>query len=440
MTGSPAERGRGPGRVLAPGSVPRIPRGAILAILSLALAARLAAIAHFGFTTLRFGDARAYLFAAEHIVRTGGYPRATEPFYFRAPGYPVFLAAVTLGRPDRVGLGKVANASLGALASLLLAALSARLFRDRFAAVATGLTAALHPGLISLSTDIQSEPLFLLLLLCSGYFLLAAADRPSSNLAVASGILLAAAALTRPSALCLTPLLAAPFLDRRYPLRARAHLAASGLFGCALALAPWTLRNAFVFHELVPVNDASGSAFYQGNSDAMVRFYGLANREQYDRWITDTFADLERRDREATEQAAGSPAAKSRYLFRAAIAQRSADPAGWARLAARKAWDWARPYPSPLFWPSAVLWGIGTLELLLTLLAAVGLATAQRKGVEAFAVTYLLVTMASHVALIVVWRYRLAYWDPVLVLYAIPGAQWLTRRVGGREERTAPSR
>lgn len=412
------------------GSVPRLSRGAILAILSLALVARLAAIAYFGFSTLRFGDARAYLFAADHIARTGRYPLRTERFYFRAPGYPVLLAAVTLGRPDRVALAKVVNACLGALAALLLAALSARLFRDRLAAVATGLTAALHPGLISLSTDVQSEPLFLLLLLGSGYLLLAAADRPSSNLAVGAGILLAAAALTRPSALSLAPLLAAPLLDRRYPIRARAHLAASGLLGGFLALAPWTVRNALVFHELVPINDAAGSAFYQGNSDAMVAFYGLSRREQYNQWAADTRADLKRRELEANAQGAGSPAARSRYFFRAAVGQRATDPAGWARLAAQKAWDWARPYPSPLFWPPAMLWGIGILELALMLLAAVGLASADRRGVRNFALTYLAVTMASHVALIVVWRYRLAYWDPVLLLYAIPGAQWRRRRGG----------
>ena len=35
----------------------------------------------------------------------------------------------------------------------------------------------------------------------------------------------------------------------------------------------------------------------------------------------------------------------------------------------------------------------------------------------------LLVTMAVHVALIVVWRYRIPYWDPVLLLYAVSGAR-----------------
>src|SRR6185503_20257616 len=125
------------------------------------------------------------------------------------------LAAATLGHPRSVAAGKAINAVLGALAAVLLAAFSARIFGSRPVAIATGIAAALHPGLVMLSTDVQSEPLFVVLLLISGYLLLAAADRPSSNLAIAAGAALALAALTRPAALALCPLLAAPLFDRR---------------------------------------------------------------------------------------------------------------------------------------------------------------------------------------------------------------------------------
>ena len=60
--------------------------------------------------------------------------------------------------------------------------------------------------------------------------------------------------------------------------------------------------------------------------------------------------------------------------------------------------------------------------------AAGGLAAASRRGVRAIAVSYLLLTMASHVVMIVVWRYRLAFWEPALLLYAIPGALRLAGR------------
>lgn len=414
-------------------AVPRLGRRCCALIFLLAFAVRVAAIAAAGFSTLRFGDARAYLFAARQLVATGNYPLATEPFYFRAPGYPVFLAAATLGNPDRIALAKVANAALGALAAVLLALLAAALFRRRGVAVAAGLAAALHPGFVYLSTDIQSEPLFLLLLVGAGWLFLAASDRPSSSLAFAAGVAVGLAALTRPSALALAPFFASPFADRRYPPRARAHLAASGLLGLALTVAPWTLRNAVVYRELVPVNDAWGSNFYQGNSDWMVRFYRLENLEQYRSWSAAMFSDLERRTREIEAEAPGSPSAKSRFFLRRTLEERRGNPAAWARLLLRKAWDWLRPYPNPLFWPAWVVLSVGAIYVAGTLLAVLGLAAAARPGVRLFVLAYLALTMAGHVALIVVWRYRIPYWDPVLILYGVFGAARLTDRTGEPE-------
>ncbi len=401
---------------------PRLGGRAVLLIFLLAFAVRLAGIALVGFQALRFGDARAYLFAAKELVRTGHYPLATEPFYFRAPGYPLFLAAATLGHPDRIALAKIVNAVLGALAAVMLASVSARIFRRRGVALATGAAAAIHPGFVFLSTDIQSEPLFLVLLLAAGWLLLVSSDRPSSSLALFAGAAVALAAMTRPSALLLAPLLAAPFLDRRYPLRVRSHLAAAALLGFLCALAPWTLRNAVVYSEFVPVNDAGGSAFYQGNSDWMVRFYQLKSAEEYRSWSAAMFADLDRQTQAIETAAPGSPNAKSRYFLRKTFEERRAELAAWARLLLRKAWDWLRPYPSPLFWPSWVVWTVGIFYTALSLLAAAGLVTSPRPGVRAFVLVYLAITMTAHVAIIVVWRYRVPYWDPVLLLYGVFGA------------------
>ncbi len=400
----------------------------LLFLFLLALGARLAVTAHFGFTTNRFGDARAYLFAAGELVRTGHYPRKTEPFYFRAPGYPLFLVAATLGNPDRIAAAKVANCLLGSFAVLLLAALAGRIFRSRLTAIGAGLAAALHPGFLVLSTDVQSEPLFLVLLLSAGFFLLAAVDRPSSNMALLSGAAAAAAALTRPSALVLLPLLAAPILDRRYPLRARAHLSGSALLGFCLLLAPWMLRNALVYRELLPVNDAGGSVFYQGNSDWTVRFYRLRSLPEYRKWSAAMFSDLERQTSAVDAASGGSPSAKTRYFVRKTLEERRGDPGGWAMLDLRKAWDWLRPYPNPLFWPKWTVWTIGTLNTVITLLAVYGMAAAPRPGVCRFVLVYLALAMVSHVVILVVWRYRITYWDPVILLYGAFGASTLLAR------------
>jgi 4-amino-4-deoxy-L-arabinose transferase-like glycosyltransferase len=375
-----------------------------------------------GFGTAGFGDARAYLGAAKVLAQTGRYPLRTDAFFFRPPAYSAFLVVVTLGQPDRVPLAKAANAVLGTLCPLLLAALSLRIFRDRRVALATAVAAALHPAFLLVCTDVQSEPLFMDLLLASGYLLLAAIDRPSTNLALFAGAFLALAALTRASALVLLPLLAAPLFDRRLPPRARAHLAAAGFTGLVFTLGPWTLRNALVFERFLPVSDMAGSTFYDGNSVWNRRFYELRSREEYDRWIV--ALDSDKRARIAAlarmdPQAAGRP---SEYFGRLALAEWRADPRSALALVARKALDWLRPYPSRWFWPIGVVVAVGLLYSVLFALAAVGLAKARRRGVARFALAFLALTMAAHVALIVVWRYRVPYWDPVLLLYGVFGA------------------
>ncbi len=221
-----------------------------------ALAIRLAATAYVGFSRVQFPDGPAYLRGARSLATTGRYPLRTdqELHLFRPPGYPAFLVAVTLGHPDFIPAGKIANALASALVAVLIAALSARIVRRRGVAIATGVSTAICPTQVLVATDIQTEPLFLVLLLCTGYLLLAAQDRPSSGLGLLSGAGLALAALTRPSALALSPLLLAPLFDRRYPRGVRTHIAASAVLGFTLTLAPWTMRNALVFHELILVN------------------------------------------------------------------------------------------------------------------------------------------------------------------------------------------
>jgi multisubunit Na+/H+ antiporter MnhF subunit len=65
---------------------------------------------------------------------------------------------------------------------------------------------------------------------------------------------------------------------------------------------------------------------------------------------------------------------------------------------------------------------VGVFYVVLFAAAVVGLVSGPRPGVRAFALALLAVSMAAHVLLLVVWRYRVPYWDPVLLLYGIFGA------------------
>jgi hypothetical protein len=209
----------------------------------------------------------------------------------------------------------------------------------------------------------------------------------------------------------------------------RTHLAAAGLAGSLLIVAPWTARNAVLFHRFIAVSDMGGSTFYDGNSEWIRRFYKLRSREEYDQWLA--ALDRDKRERLAL-LARTDPAAATRpsdYFGRIAVAERLAHPTETLALAARKALDWLRPYPSPWFWPPGIVVSVGVLYTALFSLSAFGLAGAHRRGIALFSVVLLALTMAVHVAVLVVWRYRVPYWDPVLLLYGVFGAARLAGRV-----------
>lgn len=329
---------------------------------------------------------------------------------------------MTLGHPERIVLAKAAGAAAGAVASILLGALALRLFGSPRVAALAGLGAALDPSLVLLAADIQSEAIFVPLLLAAGLALLAATDRCSARLALAAGVLLAAAALARPSALAVAPFLLAPLGDRRWPARVRARLAGAALLGLTLALAPWAVRNALRFHELILVNDSAGAAFYDGNSAHTLGLYEARTREELEARL----ASMDAHKRQALDSlpaaAAASPSARSRALRHLAITELAANPGLAPKLYLRKAWEWWRPYPSPLYWPWPAVVGVGLLNVALYILGGLGLARAERRSAARFAAAFLAVAMLFHLAFIVVFRYRVPFWDPVLLLYAASAA------------------
>jgi hypothetical protein len=409
-------------------AVPRIGAAALAAIFVLALGVRLAVVAYTGAGTTRFGDAPAYQLAARALAESGSYPLKTDAFYFRPPGYAVFLAVITLGHPDRVVVAKVASAVMGSLAVVILAAIAWRLFVNRGIAIGVGVAAALDPSLVMVSSDVQSEPLFLVLLLGAGFLLLASVDRPSTTLSLLAGVLTGLAILTRPSALLVAPLLAAPLAARRWPFRVRAHLAAAGVLGAVLSLAPWTIRNAVVYREFVLVSDTGGILFYLGNSDLMMRFYDVRSPPEYNRWSDDAYRMLDDRLSDLKAARIASPGGISRSLRQDAFTRIASEPVWATRLYLRKVWDWLRPYPNPLYWPRTVVFGTGVLYTILYVMAARGLLLAPRRGATLFALAFLLASMTAHLLTIPAWRYRVPYWDPVLILYGVFGAGTLLPR------------
>lgn len=412
--------------------------GAVVGVLLLALAVRLAAITATGWGTTPSGDAEAYMRTAELVLATHAYPDNAEPMpFFRAPGYPVFLLLSTLGHPRAVAVDRAWNALLGTVSVLLLARLAGRLSGSRRVERYAGLLAAVHPAFAFLALGVQSETLTIFFLLLFAGQLFDAVDRSSARDALGAGIFLGLAAMTRPSCLALVPLLAAPLFGKGTSFSRRRGIVAAAL-GLALALGPWTVRNAERFGVFLPVNDQSGFIFWLGNTQINEDYYRLETGEAYDAFTRAFVAEVRSgRVRQIAEENP-NPADRSRAFVRDASEWIRGHPREWAHLMGDKVLDWLRPWASPLRWPAPVVAGTAAWYLALALLAAVGLVRERRAGVRLAALAVLLLSMAAHVATLVVWRYRMVFWDPVLVIWGSAGAAALLRAKGETEGATSP--
>ncbi len=226
----------------------------IWAILAVALTLRLVSVVTAATYGQPFGDAQDYDRIAVALADTGRFPPTLyaapgSPTALRPPTYPLLLAAIYKLGGRSLDAVLVVNALLGTLAVALLYLLVARVFDRQRALLAAGLAAVL-PALVVLPNALLSENLFVPLVL--GALLLVAVHRERGGLwpAVGAGLLVGAAAMTRSNGL----LLALPVLiglgTRRSALVAAVCL--------AVALTPWTIRNAAAFHRFLPLGTQSG--------------------------------------------------------------------------------------------------------------------------------------------------------------------------------------
>ncbi len=94
----------------------------------------------------------------------------------------------------------------------------------------------------------------------------------------------------------------------------------------------------------------------------------------------------------------------------------------------KKTLEWLRPGTSPLVRGRTVFALTTVYYSALFVAAGVALAGARRRGIAVFCAFALAITMAVHVLLLVLLRYRMASWDPILILYAPSG---ILRLLGG---------
>jgi len=271
-------------------------------------------------------DEREYLALARSVARGEGfrYP-ADEPSpgtgqqFGRAPGYPLFLAAIITPAPVNQAPRRIqiAQACVGALGIWLIAAIAGRVAGPR-AAVTAAAIAAVYPPLVWMPSYVLSETLYSTVALAAALVL----TREVRSSLLAGAVLTGIAILIRPGMLFFVPLWTLWLLRRRLAAEAVMFVVVA-----ALCVAPWTIRNHRVYGRWIAVASEGGVTFWTGN-------HPLARGDG------DLAANVEIKRAELAFRAAHpdlTPEQLEPFYYRDAFAWIRREPAAWLTLLARKA-------------------------------------------------------------------------------------------------------
>lgn len=294
-----------------------------------------------------------------------------EPTADKPPLFPLLLAAASKLGFTGIESHRLVGCGLGAATIVLTGLLGRRAGGPGVGLVAAAIAAA-YPFFISLDGGLLTEAAYGPLLLLSLLLAYRLMDAPGAGRALASGAVIGLAAMARPEALLLLPLLVLPVLVRAAgPGRPRALWFAAACLAALAVVAPWTARNWSAFDRPVPISSQEGITI--GGANCLSTYSG----SDLGFWRLDCIPPSVVRIRNEAERAAAARREGLEY---------AADHAGRLPvvLAARvlRTWElykpFARAYPGGLPAPPAAR--LGSYYLLLAL-AACGLALLRRRGV-----------------------------------------------------------
>jgi len=385
----------------------------VMACVLLGLALRLAFALLYWVDQPLTHDEREYLALGRSVARGDGfqYP-ADEPSpgtgqqFGRAPGYPLFLAALGVTAPSGHAPRRVqiAQACVGALGIWLMAAIAGLVAGDR-AAVAAAAIAAVYPALVWMPSYVLSETLYSTVALAAA-LVLTPVDRvqPRSPIpTLAAAVLTGAAILIRPAMIFFVPLAAAWLLWRRRALDA-------ALFAviAALCVLPWTIRNHRVYGRWIAVASEGGVTFWTGN-------HPLARGDG------DLAANVEIKRAELEFRAAHpglTPEQMEPLYYQDALAWVRREPVAWLALVARKAFYTVVPL-GPSYAVHSTRYRVASVVPYLLLLPA-AIAGAWRWGRQGPATLWLMAaaTVAAGLVFFPQERFRIPVIDPALIVTA----------------------
>jgi 4-amino-4-deoxy-L-arabinose transferase-like glycosyltransferase len=211
-------------------------------------------------------DAASYWKHALRLAAHGLYGLGGLPTAYRPVGYPAALASLIalFGEHESVFRGLNVGAAAVTLAALF--ALARRITGSDWSALLALALYGAYPADVAYTSLALSEPLFNALSLAALALLLG--GRRSRVRAACAGVLLGLATLTRPQGLLLLPIALTALACSQLGARRLIGQACLITAALSLTLAPWTARNARVFHAFVPVSTNGGVNLLIGNNPA----------------------------------------------------------------------------------------------------------------------------------------------------------------------------
>lgn len=243
-----------------------MPGRALLLVLLAALGLRLAVLAMTTELTPTIVDEQHYHSLATSIVEGRGFAVESGPTSLRPPLYPAFVAAIWTATGSRdLQVVRAVQGVLGLATAWLVWVIGRRLWDDR-AGLAAAAIVAFYPALVLANSLLLTETLFTFLLAAFLAAEVTLLQRPAAGWAMAAGLLLGLAALTR-SVLWPFPLVVAPLLLWMLPARLprRLGLAALLLLAFAAVVGPWAVRNTRLQGATTVVDTMGGMNLRMGN-------------------------------------------------------------------------------------------------------------------------------------------------------------------------------
>ena len=241
------------------------------AIAAGAVGVRLAFLVWIARPLPRVGDAMAYHLIGRGVAAGRGYLRPFSSFAVDSAEYPPVHPAL-LALADLAGIdGTMGQRALGAVLGVfgvVMTGVAGRAVGGRACGLLAAAIVAVHPIVIGHDTTLLSEGLALGFGASAILLALRLRDRPAIPAALALGALGGFAALVRGEALLLVVALGVPAAIAWCRPR---WSAACVVVGCVAVVLPWTVRNAVVFDEFVPVSTNVSTAIAGANCE---RTYG----------------------------------------------------------------------------------------------------------------------------------------------------------------------